>query len=133
MRTPRQIGRDAKALWRLCGADGHADERRIRRVVDAMIASRRAGALPILKQFLRLVKLDRARHEARIASAAPLDAELQSAVERTLAGRYRGVTATFVVDPSLIAGMRVAIGSDVYDGSVRAGLAALDRRFEVNR
>jgi F0F1-type ATP synthase delta subunit len=33
------------------------------------------------------------------------------------------------VDPALIAGVQVQIGSDVYDGSVKARLAALATRF----
>ncbi len=36
---------------------------------------------------------------------------------------------TFVLQPALIGGLRIQVGSDVYDGSVRAGLAALERSF----
>jgi len=39
------------------------------------------------------------------------------------------MATTFVVDPTLIAGMRLKVGSDVYDGSVKGGLAALEARF----
>jgi F-type H+-transporting ATPase subunit delta len=39
------------------------------------------------------------------------------------------VNTSFVENPSLIGGMRVKVGSDVYDGSVKAGLAALERSF----
>jgi F0F1-type ATP synthase delta subunit len=35
----------------------------------------------------------------------------------------------FTVEPALIGGMRVTIGSDVYDGSVRGRLEALAARF----
>ena len=30
---------------------------------------------------------------------------------------------------ALIGGLRIRVGSDVYDGSVRAGLAALEKHF----
>jgi F-type H+-transporting ATPase subunit delta len=39
------------------------------------------------------------------------------------------VRASFQENPALIAGMRIRIGSDVYDGSVRARLAALEARL----
>jgi F-type H+-transporting ATPase subunit delta len=39
------------------------------------------------------------------------------------------VSTSFAENPALIGGMRVKIGSDVYDGSVRAALEALEERF----
>jgi F-type H+-transporting ATPase subunit delta len=127
MKTARQIERDAKVLWRLCLVGGSLDEERARVVVDQLIESRQTGALAVLKQFVRLVKLDRARRSARIESASQLDADVKAAVEAVVARRYgRTVTTTFAVDPTLIGGLRLTIGSDVYDGSIKAALAALD-------
>ena len=40
---------------------------------------------------------------------------------------------SFVENPSLIGGMRVRVGSDVYDGSVKAGLVALEKSFGTER
>ncbi len=130
MKTARQVRRDAKRLWRLCLVDGWLDDSRVRQVVDRVIESRRSGGVAVLSHFLRLVKLDRARQVAQVESAAPLDADVRAAVEERLARRYgSAVETTFVVDPALIGGMRVKVGSDVYDGSVRAGLDALEARF----
>jgi F0F1-type ATP synthase delta subunit len=36
----------------------------------------------------------------------------------------------FAVDPALIGGLRIQVGSDVYDGSIRARLATLDARLQ---
>src|SRR5947207_588259 len=59
-----------------------------------------------------------------------LDAAMRAAVEEGLARKYGdSITTTFVVEPSLIGGLRVKIGSDVYDGTVRGGLAALGAGF----
>jgi len=130
MRRVRQIKRDAKQLWRLSLVNGSLDENRARLVVERVIESRHTGKSAILSQFLRLVRLDRARHAAQVASAAPLDADTRAAVEEGLARRYgRAIATTFVVDPTLLAGMRLKVGSDVYDGSVKGGLAALEARF----
>ena len=130
MRTARQIRRDATQLWRLCLVNGSLDENRARLVVEQVIESRHAGRQAILSHFLRLLRLDRALHAAQVASAAPLDAETRAAVEGGLTRRYgRAMATTFVVDPTLIAGMRLKVGSDVYDGSVKGGLASLEARF----
>jgi len=39
------------------------------------------------------------------------------------------VETVFAVDPTLIGGMRVRVGGDVYDGSIQGRLAAIDTRF----
>jgi F-type H+-transporting ATPase subunit delta len=130
MKTARQVKRDAQELWRACLADGVLDEARARSVVDRIVQSQHAGALPVLKQFIRLLRLDHAGRTAIVSSAAPLDAAVRAEIERGLARlRDRPVVTTFVVDPTLIGGLRVQVGSDVYDGSVRAGLAALESSF----
>ncbi len=130
MRKARQTRRDANQLWRLCLVNGSLDENRARLVVERVIESRHTGKLAILSHFLRLVRLDRTLHAAQVASAAPLDAETRAAVEGGITRRYsRAMATTFVVDPTLIAGMRLKVGSDVYDGSVKGGLASLEARF----
>src|SRR5439155_1453481 len=98
--------RDAAELWRLSLVNGSLDENRARLVVERVIESRHTGKSAILSQFLRLVRLDRARHAAQVASAAPLDADTRAAVEEGLARRYgRAIATTFVVDPTLLAGL----------------------------
>jgi len=126
----REARRDAKQLWRLCVVDGSLDESRVRDVVNHVIESEHTGGPAILSTFLRLVRLDLARKAARVESAAPLDADLRASVEQSLSRKYgSGIETSFVVDPSLIGGMRVRVGNDVYDGSVKAELDALEMGF----
>ena len=130
MKTPRQATRDARQLWRLCQVNGAFDEKRARMVVDGVLESGRSDGRAVLKRFLRLVKLDRAERTARVVSATPLGTDVQAEVADGLTRHYGpGIATTFDVDPALIAGVQVRIGSDVYDGSVRARLAALATRF----
>lgn len=84
----------------------------------------------MLTSFLRLVRLELARRVALVESAAPLPVDVQQLVSAGLTGTYSiGVTAIFTVNPALLGGMRIKVGSDVYDGSVRARLAALEARL----
>jgi len=130
MKTVKQTRREAKRLFRLCFVNGLLDESRVRQVAQKIMEAKRRGSSALLYHFLSLVKLDRARHTAEIESAVPLPDDLRASIQADLASRYGpGISASFTQNPALIGGMRIKIGSDVYDGSVRAGLAELEKSF----
>jgi F-type H+-transporting ATPase subunit delta len=130
MISGKQAKREAKQLARLCLVDDLLDENRTRNVAKHVAAAGYRDCPAILEHFLRLVKLDRARHTANIESATPLPADVQAAIQASLASRYGpGLNTVFAPRPWLIGGVRIQVGSDVYDGSVRAGLAALEKSF----
>jgi F-type H+-transporting ATPase subunit delta len=130
MKTSRQTKRDAKRLFRWCLVNGLLDESRTRQVVQSIIESKRRGDLALLSHFRRLVKLEYARHTAEVESAVPVSADLRASIQAGLARAYGpGISASFVHNPELIGGMRIKVGNDVYDGSVRARLAALEENF----
>jgi F-type H+-transporting ATPase subunit delta len=130
--TTLQIRRGAKLLFRWCFADGRLDEHRVREAVRHVLRSKRRGYLAVLGEFKRLVKLDTAKHTATVQSAVPLQADLQSRLRTNLEAVYgERITAEFAEDPDLIGGIRVRVANDVYDGSVKARLAALARSFGI--
>jgi len=126
----KQANREAKQLFHLCRVNSSLDEDRVRQVVKQVIISGRRNSHAILAQLLRFVRLDQDRHTAKVESATPLSAELQAATRASLIRLYGPALATSFADrPSLIGGMRIQVGSDVYDGTVQSELAALERRF----
>src|SRR5262245_32690892 len=126
MKISKQAKRDAKQLFRGCMVNGVLDENRVRQVVQAVVAQKPRGYAGILSHLHRLVKLDLERRTARVESAAPLPAELQSGVSTQLNRLYgAGLAVSFAESPALIGGLRIKVGSDVYDGSVKARLNAL--------
>lgn len=130
MRASKRIRRAAQALWRLCLVDGVLDQTRARQVTQGIARSERRGALLILADFQRLVRLDRDRHTALVESATPLEANLRERIYLDLV-RAHGphLEASFEENPWLIAGIRIKVGSNVYDSSVRARLAAVAARL----
>lgn len=131
-KTNRQASRQAKKLFRACLVNGRLDEGRVHQVVEWVIASKSRGYLLLLSRFQRLVKLDRMVHTAEIESAVPLPPDLRSTVQADLEELYgKGISIQFAHRPELIGGIRVRVGSDVFDGSVQTELAALARKFEV--
>jgi F-type H+-transporting ATPase subunit delta len=106
------------------------DADRARRVVKQLIADRPRGYLATLLLFYRLLKLDQARHSAVVESATPLPEDQKSIVESGLKRIYgAGLNMAFAENRALIGGMRIRVSSDVYDGSVRARLDALEQSF----
>ena len=127
MKISKQARRDAKQLFNGCKVSGMLDENRVRQSVTAVIAKKPRGYVGILSHFQRLVKLDIERRSAHVESAVPANEALQQSVKANLAQRYGpGLNVTFAVNPSLIGGLRVQVGSDVFDGSVKARLAELE-------
>jgi F-type H+-transporting ATPase subunit delta len=130
MKSPRQTKREATQLFRACLVSGLLDEERVRRVVKQVVAGKPRGYLQTLMLFQRLVKLDIARRTARVESALPLTPDLQAVVQTGLARTHgRGLSTSFNQNPALIAGMRIRVGSDVYDGSIQGRLSAIKESF----
>ena len=127
MKTSKQARRDAKELIKACRVNGVLDDAKVREVVKQVIATKPRGYFAILSCFQRFVRLDLARRTARIESAVPLSEPQQTTIKSNLTRRYAsGLTFEFFQNAELIGGLRVQVGSDVYNGSVRARLAELE-------
>ena len=130
MASRKRIARHAREIFRLCLVDGALDERRAQTAARVIARSSYRGSLQLLAAFRRLVRLDRDRRTARIESAAPLSDAMQTTLRSRLTGLYgANLESSFRENPALIGGVRIKVGSDVYDGSVRARLEALASRL----
>jgi len=130
MNRKKIITRESKQLFRLCLVNGSLDDGRVRRVVVHLAGSKRRGHLALLSEFARLVRLERAEHTAAVESAALLPADLQATIQARLRDAYGPeIEIHFAQRPELIGGMRIQVGSDVYDGSVQGHLAELEKSF----
>jgi F-type H+-transporting ATPase subunit delta len=130
MKISKRAQRDARQLFRSCQVNGLLDENRVRQAVTLVLAQKPRRYLEILSRLLRLVKLDLERRTARVESVTSLPADLQMDVANRIKKIYGdGVSLTFDQNPALIGGLRVKVGSDVYDGSVRAKLERLAAGF----
>jgi F-type H+-transporting ATPase subunit delta len=130
VKITKQARRDAKQLFTGCRTNGMLEEAKVRQTVLGVIAQKPRGYVAILSHFHRLVKLDIERRTARVESATLLTAAEQEAIRANLTRRYgAGVNIAFTQNATLLGGMRVKVGSDVYDGSVQARLNALAESF----
>ena len=127
MKISKQARREAKDLFRAAQVNGVLDDQKARQVIDEVLATKPRSYVAILSHFQRLVKLDIDRRTARVESVVPLDDTQQNNVKATLTRRYgAGLSFTFAQNAALIGGMRIKVGSDVYDGSIQTRLAQLE-------
>ncbi|MEY2465741.1 MAG: F-type H+-transporting ATPase subunit delta [Verrucomicrobiota bacterium] len=130
MKISKQARRDAKQLFNNCKVNSLLDENRVRKTVSAVIEQKPRGYNAILSHLQRLVKLDIERRTALVESAAPVSDAIKASVTQNLTQRYgAGLNISFNVNPELIGGLRVKVGSDVFDGTVRARLNELAESF----
>ncbi len=99
----------------------------VRNLLRVVLENHRLAALPaIAEQFHRLKDDAQQRAEVQVTSAFPMDQrqldELLPALERRFG---RKLYARVEVDPGLIGGVRVAVGDEVLDTSVRARLESM--------
>ena len=130
MKGNKQSRRGAKQLFKSCQVEGQLAEERVRRAVALVIEKKPRGYFGILQELQRLVKLDVSSRRARVESAVVLTDAQQQNIRESL-GRLKDgeVTVEFAENAELIGGMRVKIGDDVFDGSVKTRLAALSESF----
>jgi F-type H+-transporting ATPase subunit delta len=130
MKISKRAQRDARQLFRSCLVAGLLDENRVRQAVSLLASQKPRGYVGILSRLHRLVKLDLERRAARVESALVLPADQQTEVANHIKKNYgAGVNITFGQNPALIGGLRIQVGSDLYDGSVKTRLEKLEQSF----
>ena len=97
---------------------------KVANLLSAVIDNGRLAALPeIAAQFRALVNASVGVSDATIVSAFPLDASQLADTVASLEKRFgRKLNATVQIDESLIGGIRVVVGDEVLDTSVKARL-----------
>jgi F-type H+-transporting ATPase subunit delta len=130
MKITKQTRRDAKNIFRSAFTNGVMDEAKVRLAVKKIVELKPRGFLGMLEHFKRLVKLEQDRRATKIESAVPLSPEQQEGVRASLQRIYgQGLNFSFEQNAGLIGGLRVRVGSDVYDGTVAARLQRIEAAF----
>jgi F-type H+-transporting ATPase subunit delta len=130
MKINKEIRRRSREMLRASFTDGQLDSGRITSLVDSLIARKPRNYIDVLKNYRRLLRLEVEKRRARIETANDVDREATSKVIENLKKRYGDdLTTEFVVNPELLGGMRIRVGSDVWDGTVRNRLERLQQQL----
>jgi F-type H+-transporting ATPase subunit delta len=130
MKINKEIRRLSREMLRASFTDGQLDAGRTRSLVDSLIAKKPRNYIDVLKNYRRLLRLELEKRRARVETASELDSTTSSELVANLKKKYgNDLTAEFIVNPELLGGMRVRVGSDVWDGTVRNRLEQLERQL----
>jgi F-type H+-transporting ATPase subunit delta len=130
MKINKEIRRLSRELLRASFTDGQLDPGRIGSLIDSLIDRRPRNYIDVLKNYRRLLRLELEKHSARIETASEIGSAIGSELVANLKEKYGSdLTAEFVVDPQLLGGMRIRVGSDVWDGTVRGRLERLQQQL----
>lgn len=130
MKINKEIRQKSRALLRASFTNGQLDRGKIGSLVQAIITDKPRYYIAILEQFKRLLRLEVDKRSARIESASELSPETSAQLVDNLKRKYgQDLTAEFAVNPELLGGMRIRVGSDVWDGTVRNRLERLQQQL----
>jgi F-type H+-transporting ATPase subunit delta len=130
MKVTKEIRQMSRSLLRASFTDGQLDHGKIGPLVDSLIAKKPRHYLDILANYKRLLRLELEKRQAHIESASELAPDVGAHVVENLKRKYgRDVTAEFSVNPELLGGMKIRVGSDVWDGTVRQRLERLQQQL----
>ena len=130
MKVNKEIRQLSREMLRASFTDGQIDRGKITSLVQSLIAKKPRRYLDILQYYKRLVRLEIAKRHARIESSTQVSPETSARiVENLKKTRGRDLTTEFVVNPELLGGVRIRVGSDVWDGSVRDRLERLQKQL----
>ena len=130
MKISKKEQREARELFRSCLVNGAVDENRVRQAVDLLLEHKPRGFVQILSRLHRLVKLDLAKRMVRVENAVDSTPAQVAAIRASLEHHDgAGLEINYVTNPALIGGLRIQVGSDLYDGSVKNCLEKLLESF----
>jgi len=128
MKLGKEGRRLARGLFRASLTDGRLDPAKVRVVLAKVGEERPRGGAGILKEYLRMARIAAAGRRAIVESALPLDPAGSARFAESLRAKFGADLETeFRVDPALIGGARIRIGSDVWDGTVLDRLQRLQQ------
>ena len=130
MKISKVAAATARRLFGLCQTGGRLDETKLRTVIDRLVESKPRDYRAILTAIQRLTRLELERREVTVESAVEVDAATRERVVAGLVNQYGpGLNVQYQVTPALLGGLRIRVGNDVFDGSVKGRLDRLADAF----
>lgn len=130
MKINKETRQLSKQLLRSSFTDGQLDGGRVAALVKSLIEKKPRNYIKVLDAYQRLLRLEVEKRTATIETATALSEETGREIVANLIQKYGvGLETSFVFNPDLLGGMRIRVGSDVWDSSVRNRLQRLQQQL----
>jgi F-type H+-transporting ATPase subunit delta len=130
MKSTKEARKVSRQMFRHSFTSGKLDEEKISNMVQTVLETKPRRYVDVLKDYQRLLHLEVEKRHAIIESATPLNRSLGDRIVANLRARYgEDLTTEFRTNPELLGGLRIKIGDDVWDGSVRNRLHQLQEQL----
>jgi F-type H+-transporting ATPase subunit delta len=130
MKISKTAAAAARRLFGLCQTHGRFDEVKLKAVVTRLIDTKPRDFKAILAAIQRLTRLEIERRQVTVESASEIDAATRTRVANGLANQYGpDLVIQYQIEPALLGGLRIRVGNDVFDGSVKGRLERLAAAF----
>ncbi len=130
MKITKVANSAARRIFRLCQSGGRLDEAKLSTAVRRIAESKPRDYRGILSALKRLVRLELERRRVLVESATELDQPSRDRVISGLTSKYgNDLSFEFRVNPDLLGGLKIRVGNDVFDGSVKGRLDYLAQAF----
>jgi F-type H+-transporting ATPase subunit delta len=130
MKINKETRQLSKELLRASFKDGQLDGGRVAGLVKSLIEKKPRHYIQALEAYKRLLRLEVEKRTATIETATELSPEAGNQIVENLKRRYgNDLTARIVLNKELLGGMRIRVGSDVWDSSVRNRLHRLQQQL----
>jgi F-type H+-transporting ATPase subunit delta len=130
MKINKETRQLSKALLRASFNDGQLDSGKVASLVKSLIEKKPRHYIQVLEAYKRLLRLEVEKRTAMIETASELAPDAAAQIVANLKRKYgNDLTARFVVNKDLLGGMRIRVGSDVWDSSVRNRLHRLQQQL----
>ena len=126
MAADKQTKLLAKQLFKLSLVNGVVSPEQVTGVLGWVEKHTPHRPVALLKAYQHRIALELAKSRAEVEHAGPISDATLRQIEAAMTKRYaRPVTATAKPNAKLLAGLRVRVGSDIYESSVAGQLATL--------
>jgi F-type H+-transporting ATPase subunit delta len=130
MKINKETRQLSKELLRASFTDGQLDSGKVASLVKSLIEKKPRHYIQVLEAYKRLLRLEVEKRTATIETATELPPDAAAKILANLKRKYGSdLAAKFVVSPELLGGMRIRVGSDVWDSSVRNRLHRLQQQL----